>query len=63
MRDAGIDGPRFTLVEEDFNKEVVKDFEYPLIIKPVDLSSSRGVMKINSEVELEEAIEYASRRV
>ena len=59
MRDAGIDGPRFTLVEKNFNKEVLKDFEYPLIIKPVDLSSSRGVMKINSEVELDEAIEYA----
>ena len=59
MRDAGIDGPRFTLVEEDFKKEVLKDFEYPLIIKPVDLSSSRGVMKINSEAELDDAIEYA----
>lgn len=59
MRDAGIDGPRFTLVEENFKKEILKDFEYPLIIKPVDLSSSRGVMKINSEAELDEAIEYA----
>ena len=59
MRDAGIDGPRFTLVEEDFNKELLKDFEYPLIIKPVDLSTSRGVMKINTEEELDAAIEYA----
>ena len=59
MRDASIDGPRFTLVEENFDKSVLKEFEYPLIIKPVDLSSSRGVMKINSEEELDEAIEYA----
>lgn len=59
MHDAGIDGPRFALVEKNFNKEVLKDFEYPLIVKPVDLSSSRGVMKIDLESRLDEAIEYA----
>lgn len=59
MRDGGVDGPRFTLVEEGFDRSCLKDFDYPLIIKPVDLSSSRGVMKINSEAELDEAIEYA----
>lgn len=59
MRDCGIDGPHFTLVEEGFDKSYIKDFEYPLIIKPVDLSSSRGVMKINTESDLDEAIEYA----
>lgn len=59
MRDSGIDGPRFTLVEENFDVTSLKDFKYPLIIKPVDLSSSRGVMKINSQDELKEAIEYA----
>lgn len=59
MRDAGIDGPKFVLVERDFHVETVSDFTYPLIIKPVDLSSSRGVMKINSREEMEEAIEYA----
>ncbi len=59
MRDAGIDGPRFTLVEENFDKEKLAGFSYPLIIKPVDLSSSRGVMKIGSPEELDEAIAYA----
>ena len=59
MRDGGVDGPKFTLVEQGFDKSVLKDFGYPLIIKPVDLSSSRGVMKINSESELDEAIAYA----
>lgn len=59
MRDAGIDGPRFTLVNKEFNKENINNFQYPLIIKPVDLSSSRGVMKINSADELDNAIEYA----
>lgn len=59
MRDAGIDGPRFTLVEENFDKSMLTGFNYPLIIKPVDLSSSRGVMKINSQEELDDAIDYA----
>ncbi|MDD3416765.1 MAG: ATP-grasp domain-containing protein [Lachnospiraceae bacterium] len=59
MRDGGVDGPRFTLVEYGFDKSVLTEFEYPLIIKPVDLSSSRGVMKINTPADLDEAIEYA----
>lgn len=59
MRDAGIDGPKFALVEEGFDKSKLNDFTYPLIIKPVDLSSSRGVMKINTPDEVEEAINYA----
>lgn len=59
MREGGVDGPRFTLVEENFDKKNLVDFEYPLIIKPVDLSSSRGVMKINDEKELDDAIAYA----
>ena len=59
MRDAGIDGPRFVLVEAGFDKSCIAQFEYPLIIKPVDLSSSRGVMKINSEADLDDAINYA----
>ena len=59
MRDAGIDSPQFVLVEPGFDKKKVDDFKYPLIIKPVDLSASRGVMKIETPENLDEAIEYA----
>ena len=59
MREAGIDGPRFVLVEDGFDKSKIQDFSYPLIIKPVDLSSSRGVMNINTYSELDSAIAYA----
>ena len=59
MRDAGVDGPRFTLVDKDFDKKAIWDFTFPLIIKPVDLSSSRGVMKINDPGEADAAIDYA----
>ena len=59
MRDAGINCPQFVLVENGFDKNRVKDFQYPLIIKPVDLSSSRGVMKIDSVDDIDVAVEYA----
>ena len=59
MRDAGIDGPNFILVDETFDKEKLSGFNYPLIIKPVDLSSSRGVMKIDTYKDVDMAIEYA----
>ncbi len=59
MRDAGIDGPLFALVEEGFDKKKLDGFTYPLIIKPIDLSSSRGVMKINTPNEVDDAINYA----
>lgn len=59
MRDGGIECPRFVLVEKGFCKDQLAGFEYPLIIKPVDLSSSRGVMKINNPDEIDSAIEYA----
>lgn len=63
MRDNGIDGPNFTLIKgTDSLKSIlssIEDFCYPLIIKPVDLSSSRGVMKINTRSELDAAVEYS----
>ena len=59
MRDGGVEGPKFTLIEHELKPGVVEGFSYPLIIKPVDSSSSRGVTKVNCEEELEAAVEYA----
>ena len=59
MRDAGIDSPKFVLVEDAFDKKELIGFTYPLIIKPIDLSSSRGVMKIETPDDIDAAIEYA----
>ena len=63
MKDAGIDSPNFMLVEEGykFNDLLEKtiDFKYPLIVKPIDLSSSRGVFKINTVEDLQEGLDYA----
>lgn len=59
MRDGGVEGPKFLLIDGELDKEQIKDFTYPLIVKPIDLSSSRGVMKINNEEELQDAVDYA----
>ena len=39
--------------EESLNPEKLKDFSFPVIIKPVDAWSSRGVYKVNDYYELE----------
>lgn len=63
MKNAGVDSPNFMRIDGDMSIEDIRkasaDFHYPLIVKPVDLSSSRGVFKINSPENLEEAVEYA----
>lgn len=63
MKEAGVDSPNFMLVDKNMTlqdvKAAIKEFTYPLIVKPIDLSSSRGVFKIEAESNLEEAIEYA----
>ncbi len=49
--------PKFTEVNNiDVN---TKDFKFPLIVKPVDRSGSRGVTKVLFENQLPEAIQYA----
>ena len=63
MKEGGIDSPNFMLVTEKSAIEdiyaVTSEFIYPLICKPVDLSSSRGVFKIEKKEDLEKALDYA----
>ena len=42
-----------------FDKEKVKDFEFPLIVKPVDSYSSRGVRKVLNQEEMIAAFKEA----
>jgi len=49
--------PKF--LETDAIDVNVKDFKFPLIVKPVDRSGSRGVTKVMLENESSEAIQYA----
>ncbi len=63
MKEGGVVSPNFMLVKENFNEtdiiNSIKDFTFPLICKPVDLSSSRGVMKIDKLQQLKAALRYA----
>ena len=63
MKEYGLDSPNFMLVTDLMSLDEIRrastDFHYPLIVKPVDLSSSRGVCKIDSQEELKDALDYA----
>ncbi len=50
--------PKFLKVSENYNADI-KNFSFPLIVKPTDRSGSRGITKINSSEELPEAIKAA----
>lgn len=45
---AGIPCPKFALVDNEFDKSVLKDFKYPIIVKPTDRSGSRNIMKLEN---------------
>ena len=44
---------------DELTDTMIKGLEYPLIVKPVDRSGSRGITKIFSESELKEAVQSA----
>lgn len=53
---AGIPTPEFRMVGEHDNLEIAKELQYPVIVKPVDRSGSRGITKISTSKELENAV-------
>ncbi len=63
MKEAGIDGPQFMFLEKGYDVDAVrnevKNFNFPLIAKPTDMSSSRGVFKIDTIDNLREGLDYA----
>lgn len=52
--DNGIPTARYHIMTE-LERDKIRDFHYPLIVKPVDCNSSKGVRRIDSEQELESA--------
>ncbi len=54
----GIPTSRY-VVMDDFDTEKIKHLNFPLIVKPVDAYSSKGVKKVITKEELEEAFEEA----
>lgn len=60
LMDNGIPTAKYVVLDDvDFN--AIMDFRLPLVVKPVDCNSSKGVKRIDSVDEFENAIEDAIR--
>ncbi len=59
LQSAGIKCPKFVLADENFNRESISDFRFPIIVKPTDRSGSRCVMKLENADGIEKAIAEA----
>ena len=57
FKNSGCNTPNF--IETSTAEINIKDFQFPIIVKPIDRSGSRGVTKVVLEHELYEAIDYA----
>lgn len=62
LSDNGIPTARFAIVDSP-SDSIIKGFEYPLVVKPVDCNSSKGVKRVDSIEEyrqyIMEAIQYS----
>ncbi|MDH3694259.1 MAG: ATP-grasp domain-containing protein, partial [Gammaproteobacteria bacterium] len=59
LRDVGLNNPDFHLVTKDADiKAVAQNQSYPCVLKPTNLSASRGVIRANTAQSFIEAINY-----
>ena len=61
FRDAGVPVPWFKSVPLEINKRDLGDVPFPCVVKPLTLSASRGVIRVDSPTELETAIGRLSK--
>ena len=62
FRDAGLPGPRFRAVQLAPEPEpALLGIAYPSVIKPLSLSASQGVMRVNSHAEFREGVRRLAR--
>lgn len=59
MSDFGVACPKFVRVGEDFDRKIISDFTFPIIVKPTDRSGSREIMKLESFEGIEAAVKSA----
>lgn len=55
----GIPTAKFLILQE-ISEEAVKDLNYPIIVKPADCNSSKGVRRVENYTELKKAFDEAS---
>jgi len=56
----GVNSPRFAIAHEGQDPDLT-GFKYPVIVKSTDRCASIGVMKVDTEAELEKAIQHAQQ--
>lgn len=58
MVSSGIPTAKHVYIDKDWDG-VIPDFEYPLVVKPVDSNGSKGVKKVFSPADMEKALKEA----
>ena len=59
MLESGIPTSRFVILDSSDDLTQAKDFKFPLVVKPVDCNSSKGVVRVSDDQELKSALEKA----
>lgn len=59
LKKSGIFVPTFQIIKSSHDLLEVVDWAYPIIVKPVDRSGSRGITKVYNQVDLKVAVETA----
>ena len=59
FRDAGLFTPPFMQLGRDYTDQDVASITYPVIVKPTDRWSSKGVTRVDKPEDLRKAIDYA----
>ncbi|MGP1508303.1 MAG: ATP-grasp domain-containing protein [Sphaerochaeta sp.] len=55
----GIYCPKFAEVDDSFCDSAVTGFQFPVIVKPTDRWSSKGITRVDSKNELQKAVNFA----
>lgn len=59
MLESGIPTSRFVILDRSDDLAKIEDFKFPLVVKPVDCNSSKGVVRVADDQELKSALEKA----
>lgn len=59
FKEAGLFTPSFFQLGAEYTREDIKGIKYPVIVKPTDRWSSKGVTRVDCFEELESAVKYA----
>lgn len=59
LKEAGLYTPWFIKIDKNTDLECLNNIIFPVIVKPIDLWSSKGISKVNNFSELKESIDYA----